>query len=190
MAISPFQSWQTDKREIASQARNDKMCHREGRSDLGCSGMANREKRDCDAVNSVIASGAWRSRFFRAGKPKREIASQARLYLSPRGTWRSRFTGLANREKKDCFAGNSVIARDVAISPFQSWQTEKREIASQARNDKTKARSNLAFSELANRQKRDCFAGSPLSVIARNEAISLFQSWQTDQREIATLRSQ
>ena len=72
-AISVVQGQQTDKSEIASQARNDRyklssraqyFCHREGRSDLachsflssrakrgdlGCSGPANREKRDCFA---------------------------------------------------------------------------------------------------------------------------------------------
>jgi len=45
------------------------------------------------------------------------------------------------------------------------WQTDKREIASQARNDNT-------------------------PVIARDVAISVVQGWQTDKREIAALRSQ
>ena len=58
VAISVVQGQQTEKREIASQARNDRyklstraqyFCHREGRSDLGCSGPANRQKRDCFA---------------------------------------------------------------------------------------------------------------------------------------------
>jgi hypothetical protein len=50
----------------------------------------------------------------------------------------------------------------VAISPFQRWQTEKREIAA---------------------------LRSPRFVIARNEAISLFYRWQKAKREIAALRS-
>jgi hypothetical protein len=78
--------------------------------------------------------------------------------------------------------------RHEAISPFQSWQTDKREIASQARNDSRgrEKRGDLGCSGMANREKRDCFAGSPLSVIARNEAISVVQGWQTDKREIAS----
>ena len=58
----------------------------------------------------------------------------------------------------------SVIARNVAISVVRGWLTEKREIASQARNDKDschrEVRSDLALLALANRDKRDCFAGS------------------------------
>ena len=72
--------------------------------------------------------------------------------MSSRGTWRSRLSPFP------------VIARNVAISVFHSQQTEKREIASQARNDKCSChreeRSNLAFPQPANREKRDCFAGS------------------------------
>ena len=85
----------------------------------------------------------------------------------------------------------SVIARYEAISPFLSGQTVKREIASHpstpviARNDAIspfhlpnpkerllrrlamtgwfchrEKRSDLAFPKRANREKRDCFAGS------------------------------
>ena len=51
VAISVVQGWRTVKREIASQARNDKdSCHREERSDLGCSGLADSQKRDCRAA--------------------------------------------------------------------------------------------------------------------------------------------
>ena len=51
-----------------------------------------------------------------------------------------------------------VTVRDMAISPFLSGQTEKREIASRAR----------------------------LFVIARNVAISVVRGWPKDKREIAS----
>jgi hypothetical protein len=54
-----------------------------------------------------------------------------------------------------------VIARNEAISPFQSWQTEKREIASQARNDKiwaalTKTGKERLLRRLAMTKKLGC----------------------------------
>ena len=46
--------------------RGDLSCHREERGDLGCSGLANSQKRDCFVSrndSSVVSSrGAWRSR--------------------------------------------------------------------------------------------------------------------------------
>ena len=71
-AISVVRGWQTTKREIASQGilssrgtkrsrlfgagkqprerlRRREFCHREERGDLGCSGLANNQKRDCRA---------------------------------------------------------------------------------------------------------------------------------------------
>ena len=181
--------------------------------------MANRQKRDCFAGHSVIARNEAISVFYRWRTDKREIASQARLYLSSRGTKRSRL--------------NLVIARDVAISPFQGWLTDKREIATlrsplchrEGRGDlgllscRREERSDLGCPGLADREKRDCRATlaslssrgtwrSRLSNsgkqtkerllrrlamtvgVARNEAISPFQSWRTVKREIAALRSQ
>ena len=171
------------------------MCHREERGDLGCSELADRQKRDCFAGNSVIARNVAISVFYR---------------------WRT-------EKKRDCFAGSQppkgaltrcVIARNVAISVVQSWQTDKREVASQGilssrgtwrsrlfgvgKQPKERllrskfchreVRSNLGCSGLANSQERDCDAGN--SVIARNVAISVVRGWQTTKREIAALRSQ
>ena len=73
---------------------------------------------------------------------------------------RSWLSGVGQPKKRDCFAGSPlcVIARNVAISPFRSRQTEKREIASQARNDKDschrEGRSDLACPNLANPKER------------------------------------
>ena len=147
---------------------------------------------------------------------KREIAAQG--ILSSRGTTRSRLNLVIARDEAISVVNLPVIARDEAISPFRSRQTEKREIVSQAhlyvssRGTKRsrlstaskrikerlprrefchrEERSDLGWLGLANRKKRDCFAGSPLCVIARNEAISPFQGWRADKREIAALRSQ
>jgi hypothetical protein len=85
-----------------------------------------------DVAISVVRG--WRTK-------KREIASQARLYLSSRGTWRSRLFGAGEQRKERlprCARNDNtpVIARDLAISVVRGWQTDKREIASQARNDR------------------------------------------------------
>ena len=98
---------------------------------------------------------------------------------------------LADSDKKDCFAGElSVIARDVAISAVQRWQTNKIEIAAlRSPPCHREVRSDLGFLPMADRDKRDCFAGE-LSVIARNVAISVVRGWRTEKREIAALRSQ
>ena len=75
VAISVVHGWQTVKREIASQARNDSKGGEE-RGDLGC-----------------------------------------HPFMSSQGTKQSRLLPFL------------VIARNEAISPFHSQQTEKREIA-------------------------------------------------------------
>ena len=64
--------------KCATLAMTDKRCHREVRGDLGFSGLAKREKRDCFADSPVIASAARQSRLSTASKQKREIAAQAR----------------------------------------------------------------------------------------------------------------
>ena len=75
-----FRDGKRTKARLPRCARNDKTM---ARSDLGCSGMVNREKRDCDAGNSVNAPlrgrevalssrGTKRSRLFRAGKQQKE----------------------------------------------------------------------------------------------------------------------
>ena len=176
---------------------------------------------------SLSSRGTKRSRLFRARKqPKERLLRREFCHREERSDLA--FSELANSQKRDCFAGNSVIARNEAISPFQGWQTAKREIASQARNDKTKARSDLGCSGLADIKRRDCFAGSQppkggvdtknhatlaslssrgtkrsrlfragkqpkerlLRRLAmtrqRHEAISVVRGWQTDKREIAS----
>ena len=67
---------------IASGARQSRLylsspaqqfCHREGRSDLGCPGLANREKRDASQARLYLSSrGTWRSLLFRAGEQSKE----------------------------------------------------------------------------------------------------------------------
>ena len=125
-AISPFSCQQTEKGEIASQARNDRIlrspsCHREERSDLGFTGLTNRENRDCHASLAMTGSCAHLlviARYeaipplLRRQSKKGEIASQAR-----------------NDSYLLRFARPPVIARYEAISPFSHQQTEKREIA-------------------------------------------------------------
>ncbi len=142
-AISGLRGWQTEKREIASQARNDKdSCHREERCDLGFTGLANREKRDCHA---------------------------ALAFLSSRGTKRSRLPA-ANKQRKERlprYARLLVIARYEAISVVQGWQTEKREIASQACNDRIIVIANVGF---CHRE--------------RSVAILGLRSWQTEKERL------
>ena len=85
----------------------------------------------------VIARNVAISPFLCQQTEKREIASQARLYLSSRGTWRSRLSSASKQRQERLLRRlamtGCVIARNAAISPFRSRQTEKREIASQAR---------------------------------------------------------
>ena len=72
-----------------------------------------------------------------------------------------------------------VIARNVAISTVQGWPNQKREIASQARND-TEVR--CARNDTIARK----FAMTKTPVIARNVAISVVQGWPNQKREIAS----
>ena len=103
-------------------ARNDKKYNREERGDLGFLPMANRQKRDCH-VALATPGGCF---------DKTTCHREERSDLA--------FSELANRPKRDCHAAlamtKSTIARNEAISVVQGWQTEKREIASQARNDR------------------------------------------------------
>ena len=130
-----FDRWPTRKERLLRKLAQHGLSSRaqrnvpSGYGDLGCSGLADSQKRDCFAgstARSVIASAARQSRLFRAGGQSKE-----RL-----------LRGLAMTK-------TPVIARNEAISPFRSRQTEKREIASQARNDKDSCdreeRSDLAF---------------------------------------------
>jgi len=133
--------WQTDKREIASQARNDRI---------------------------VLSSrGTKRSRLFGVGKqPKERLLRREFCHREERGDLA--FYVPANRQKRDCFVGNSVIARNVAISVVRGWHTDKREIAALCSQPPEGAltkyschreeRSDLGCSGLANNQKRDCRA--------------------------------
>ena len=166
-AISPFQRWQTEKREIAVLrsprfviARNEAISPFQ---------RWQTEKREIAALRSprfVIARNEASSVFYRWQTAKTEIAALRSL----------RF----------------VIARNEAISVFYRWRTAKERLPRYARNDKKcsrEGRSDLGFLPMANNERRDCFAGPPRFVIARNEAISPFQRWQTEKREIAALRS-
>ena len=88
----------------------------------------------------MSSRGTWRSRSFREGKAKARLLRRlAMTKLSCHREERGDL-GLSERarQKRDCFAGSPlcVIERNEAISPFRGWETEKREIASQARNDK------------------------------------------------------
>ena len=115
---------------IASGARQSRLdlsspaqqfCHREGRSDLACHPFLSKHPMGITRNNSVIASAARQSRlssfpvrapdgcgersvaisvFLLNQTDKSEIASQARLYLSSRGTKRSRLSG-AGRTRKE-----------------------------------------------------------------------------------------
>ena len=106
------------------------LCHRE------CSALSSRVQHFVIANGAQCALWVWRSQLFRAGK---QIKARLLRRLSCHREERSDFAFhmLANRQKRDCFTGSplSVIARNEAISPFHCQQTDKREIASQARND-------------------------------------------------------
>ena len=79
----------------------------------------------------------WRSRLFRVGKQKREIASFFAMTNK-----RHAMTVRAGRQKREiasCLAMTDQLChreRSAAISVVQGGQTQKREIASLARNDK------------------------------------------------------
>ena len=125
-AISVFYRWRTAKREIASQARNDKKCSREERGDLSwvlskpLYGVA-MVNPVLARVNSVIESAAWRSRLSRVGKYRKERLLRrlamtknavARVVaISPESCHREErgdlgCEGLTNSQKRDCFAGS------------------------------------------------------------------------------------
>ena len=79
VAISVVQDGQ-NKRRNCSVPRNDKITSYSQQPTIvipsaACEFLSSRAERGADVV---IASEAWRSRLFRAGKTKREIASQAR----------------------------------------------------------------------------------------------------------------
>ena len=123
IVISIVQGWTNRKERLLRrqfchrEERGDlacrfRPCHREERGDLGCPGLADSEKRDCFASNSVIARNVAISPFI-VGKQKREIASQVILSsrgtkrsrlsippLSSRGTWRSRSSGAGGQRKE------------------------------------------------------------------------------------------
>ena len=130
-----------------------------------------------------VSRGRWRSRLFGAGgQAKERLRRMEFCHREERGDLDC--SGLANNQKRDCFVGNSVIARYVAILVVRRWQTGKREIASQGilssrgtkRSRLSRAgkqpkerlrrrefchreeRGDLGCSGLANNQKRDCRA--------------------------------
>ena len=97
-------------------------CHREERGDLGRSGLAHRERRDCSAGYPVIARNeaisvvrGWRTE-------KGEIAPQ--VILSSRGTKRSRLSTVSKRIKERLLRRLAMTVilchreRSVAISPL------------------------------------------------------------------------
>ena len=162
----------------------------------------------------VIASVSCHCERSAAISPLSVIASAT--ILSSRGTKRSRLSRAGKQGKARCFAGSplSVIARNVAISVVQGWRTIKREIASQARNDinimssRGTKRSRLSSFPVkapygyheeqfchCERSVAECChcersaaispVGAP-SVIARDEAISIFHGWPNQKREIAS----
>ena len=101
-----------------------------------------RQKRDCRATLATPRGGSdKKNRAALASMCHREARGDlaCHLFLSSRGTWRSRFS-TASKQKKErllrklAMTNAPVIARNEAISPFHNLQTEKREIASQARN--------------------------------------------------------
>ena len=75
-----------DCQELAKQKerllrRLASMCHREERGDLACSGLAKQKERllrRLAMTDPLSSRETWRSRLFRVGRQKREIASQAR----------------------------------------------------------------------------------------------------------------
>ena len=90
----------------------------------------------------VIASAAWRSRLSTASKQTKERL--LRRLATPKGGNDSRTASVALLSSRGFFVIASAAwqshphfchcERSVAISPVQSWPTEKREIASHARN--------------------------------------------------------
>ena len=215
---------------VASVIASAIFCHREARSNLVC--LSPRALFSAIARHEAISYVCHREERDDLGllgwqTEKREIASQARLYLSSRGTKRSRFFTAGKQTKERLLCRLALVChreRSVAISVFYRLRTEKREIASQARNDRIvlssrgtwrsrlsgaggqrkerlpryarndkkynrEGRSDLGCSGMANREKRDCHATLAMTR-QRHEAISPFQGWRTEKREIATLRSQ
>ena len=141
------------KSEIASQVfllSRGTICHREVRSDLAFF-LCHRE------ALSVIASG-----------------TQCALWV-----WRSRLFGVGGQSKERLLRRLAMtvgVARNETISVVRAGE-QKREIASQARNDK------LALQQTKERLLRRL----AMTVgVARNVAISPFTCWQTEKREIAS----
>ena len=119
----------TRKERLPRCARNDiQGCHREGRSDLAFPWLANGQRRDCRAT---LALGCHREgrrdlALDRQQTGKREIASQARFYLSSRGTKRSRLSSAGKQSKERLLRRLAMTRqRHEAISIVQGGQTEK-----------------------------------------------------------------
>jgi len=185
VAISVVLGWQTDKREIASQARNDKT--------LVKAPLRGREERGDLALLS--SRGTWRSRSSRAGKQTKERlprfarndknSCQSTLWVS-RGTWRSRLyrAGKRIKERLPRYARNDNIllcgvARNVAISP-ESCQ-------SPLWMSRGTWRSRLFG---AGKQSKEGLLRREFCHRERSVAISVVQGGQEEKREIAALRSQ
>ncbi len=217
------------------------ICHREGRSDLAFSGLAKQKerlprcarndsrviareeaishflggqnkKRDCRvALASLSSRGTKRSRFFGAGKTKREIAALRSPPCHREGRSDLAFFGRAKQKERllRC-ARLLVIARDEAISPFLGWQNKKRDcraaLASLSSRGKKRSRifwagetkreiaalrsppchregrSDLVFLGRA-KQKERLPRCARLLVIARDKAISFFWGGQNKKRD-------
>ena len=112
----------TKRSRLCHRERSVVLCHRE-RSVVLC----HRERN-----NLVIASAARRSLLSALANPKARLLLRLSCHrersvaISPFG---HRKVALSSR-------GEFVIARNVAISVVQGWRTVKREVASQARNDR------------------------------------------------------
>ena len=181
-AISVFAA-SNQKREIASQARlylssraergdlacRIRPCHREGCGDLDCSGLANREKRDCFA-----------------GSPLSVIASAGFCH-------RERSVAISPVDSAPVIASAGFCHREVRGElGFRRQQTKKerllRRLASICHREE---RSDLAFVMKITRNERlpRCARNDNTPVIARDLASSVARGWRTDKREIAALRS-
>ena len=131
--------------------RNHRYCHREVQSresviarDEAISSLCHRERSAMCPLGMSISP-------FIVGKQKREIASRARNDKKyPKGRRCHRAPRSCHREVQ---SRESVIARYEAISPFIVGE-QKREIASQARNDNTKKPGDLGCPRLAGRKAR------------------------------------
>ena len=142
VALSPRGTWRSRLSRAGKQTKERLrrrlalVCHREERSDLAFSELANSKKRDCRASLAMTRWVRLRRREF----CQRPLAGSRGCSVIARNEAISPFragkqTKERLRRKKFCqrpLAGSrgcSVIARNEAISVVRGWRTEKREIA-------------------------------------------------------------